>query len=298
MSRRIPITNVTPSGGSPGIFTIGALTPDNTLGDWVDVFQGKFYRLRISPFTAVPFYTSPLATPPGYDLIVATQFDVIENESYAGRYTVYTPVSGIDVPSSEISGLTTLVRVNEAVGAPINPGDTSAGFVTNVSTYFIFRSGVGDAIIVPPGVSIEDSLEFPGRTFSGWGEIFNQNMQRLVQHFAATSAPANPVLGQVWYDLTLGELKIYDGVDFVVVNGGLFAPAQSFRHTQGVSAVTWTINHGLGATAPFIVHHTFYVDIGGGVYKPILPSDVTYVSPNQLTVTFTTSYAGYALVRL
>lgn len=296
MSRQIPITLVTQSGGSPGYFTLGT-TIDNVSGDWTSVFLGKYYRQQTTPFTTQPFYTSP-TTPAGYDLIVATQFDVVSNASYAGRYTVYTPVSSVDTHSTLFSGGTTQVRVNEAVGSPLSPGDTTTGFVQNVSTYYIYRSGSATAIVVPPGVSIGGPLESPGRNFSGWGEIFNQDLSHLLESFAAASTPANPILGMQWYDLSTGLLKIYDGTSFSVINASAFAPASSYRHTQSSSSTTWTINHNLNAATPFLVNASFFVDTGGGVYKPIIPSDVTYVTANQLTVTFTSAYAGYALIRL
>lgn len=297
MSRRIPITNVVPSGGSPGYFTLGPVTPDNTSGNWTGVFKGKFYRQKTTPFTIQQFYDSPLATPPGYDLIAATQFDVIDNATYAGRYTVYTQVSSIDTPSSLFSGGTTEVRVNEAVGLPLSPGDVSAGYVTNVSTYYIYRTGSEGSFVVPPGVSItQDGLEFPGRTFSGWGEVFSQNMEFLLQNFASGTQPADPVVGMLWYDLGTGLLKIWDGVGFAVVNSSAFAPASSAKVAG--SGTTWVVNHNLNASSPFVVMCQFFVDIGGGVYKMIMPSDVTFTGANSFTVTFTTAYNGYALVRL
>jgi hypothetical protein len=297
MSRRIPITNVVQSGGSPGYFTLGPVTPDNTSGNWTGVFKGKFYRQKTTPFTIQQFYDSPLATPPGFDLIVATQFDVVDNASYAGRYTVYTQVSAIDTPSSTFSGGSTEVRVNEAVGSPLSPGDATTGFVTNVSTYYIYRTGSEGSFIVPPGVSIyQDGLEFPGRTFSGWGEVFNQNMEFLLQNFASGAQPADPVVGMLWYDLGTGLLKIWDGVSFAVINSAAFAPASSAK-VVGTGA-TWQINHNLNASSPFIVMCQFYVDVGGGVHKLIIPSDVTFVNANRLDVTFSAPYTGYALVRL
>ncbi len=299
MSRRIQITNVTPTGGSPGSFTIGPFTPDNTSGDWTSVFKGRFYRQKTSPFTVQPFYDSPLATPSGFDLIAATQFDVVDNASYAGRYTVYTPVSAADTASSLFSGGTTSVRVNENVGPPLSPADASGGYITNVSTYFIYRTGAEGSFVVPPGVSVQqDGLEFPGRTFSGWGEVFNQNMQSLLQHFASPLAPVDPVVGMLWYDIGVGLLKIWDGVDFVVVNSAAFAPASSANSTKvNRSGTTWQVNHNLNAPAPYIVMCQFFVDIGGA-YKMVMPSDVTFVDANQFDVTFTQPYSGYALVRL
>jgi hypothetical protein len=297
MSRRIPITNVVQSGGSPGYFVLGPVTPDNTSGNWTGVFKGKFYRQKTTPFTIQPFYDYPLATPPGYDLIAATQFDVVDNATYAGRYTVYTQVSSIDTPPSTFSGGFTEVRVNETVGSPLSPGDVSAGFVTNVSTYYIYRTGSEGSFVVPPGVSIyQDGLEFPGRTFSGWGEVFNQNMEFLLQNFASGTQPADPVVGMLWYDLGTGLLKIWDGVSFAVINSAAFAPASSAK-VAGTGA-TWQINHNLNASSPFIVMCQFYVDVGAGVHKLIIPSDVTFVNANRLDVTFSAPYTGFALVRL
>lgn len=299
MARRIPITNVVQSGGSPGYFTIGPVSPENTGGNWTSVFQGKFYRLKTSPFTTQPFYSSPSSTPAGYDLIVATQFEVVENASYAGRYTVYTQASSIDTASSTFSAGTTQVRVNEAVPAPLTPGDLTAGYVTNVSTYYLYRSGSEAAVIVPPGVTIDiDSLEYPGRFFSGWGEIYNQNLTRLLQHHASVSAPADPVTGMLWFDLSTGLLKVWDGVSFTVVNNSFFAPAASAKIPfTTVANVPFTIIHNLNATSPYVVMAQFFVDTGGG-YKTIIPSDVTFTNANSFTVTLTTAYSGYALVRL
>jgi len=297
MSRRIPITNVVQSGASPGYFTLGVVNPDNPVADWTSVFKGKFYRQKVTPFAVQQFYDSPLATPAGYDLIAATQFEVVDNASYAGRYTVYTSTSAIDTLSSVFSGGETQVRVNETIGAAGAPGDVTSGYVTNVSTYYIYRTDGGGSFVVPPGVTVyQDGLEFPGRTFSGWGEVFNQNMEFLLQNFASGTQPVDPVVGMLWYDIGTGLLKIWDGVSFAVVNSSAFAPAASAKVAG--SGLTWQINHNLNATSPFIVMCQFYVDVGGGVHKMIMPSDVTFVNANRLDVTFTSAYNGYALVRL
>ena len=296
--RQLAITAVTPTGAGPGTFTVGPVSPDNVTGDWTSVFTGKFYRQTASPHTTAPFYSAASA-PAGFQLIEATQFDVVQNASYAGRYTVYTPTSAADFLSSTHSGSSTTITVNEDLRAPASQADVTAGYVTNISTYYIYVAG-GSPIVIPPGVTIEDyPIDLPGRTTSGWGEVFNQDLFSLYQNFASTTAPANPSLGALWYNPTSNILSVFNGT-WIVANSGAYAPATSFKHVQNSGSTTWTIDHNLGAAAPFLAHASFFVDTtnGLGVYKPIIPSDVTYVSANRLTVTFTAAYSGYALIRL
>jgi hypothetical protein len=290
MSRRISILSVTQSGGNPGSFIIGP-APGNTSGDWTSVFQGRFYRDSVG--NTQPFYSSA-TTPAGYTLIEATTFTVTDNPSYAGRYTVWTQPSALGQTSSSFSSGQTTVRVVETVGNPSSPADATSGTITNISTYYIAVAGEG-AMVVPPGVEMAGRpVDIVGRGFSGWGEIFLQNQVLAVQNFAGPTAPVNPFIGQGWYDTTAGVLKIWGGSSYTAINAGV----TSFRHTQTTAQTTWTVTHNLGAPAPYVVLSQFFIDTGGGVYKAILPFDITFVDANTLTVSFTGSYTGYALVRL
>ena len=53
-----------------------------------------------------------------------------------------------------------------------------------------------------------------GRNYTGYGEAFNENFVKIIENFAATSAPANPLRGQIWYDTSEGRLKVWDGEQF------------------------------------------------------------------------------------
>ena len=59
----------------------------------------------------------------------------------------------------------------------------------------------------------ETSIGFPGRNVRGYGITVAENFLHMLENFANTTAPANPVEGQLWYDTTEGveDLKIYDG---------------------------------------------------------------------------------------
>lgn len=71
-------------------------------------------------------------------------------------------------------------------------------------------------------INQETSLDLPGRSTTAYGTAVSENFLHLLENFAASSAPRNPVEGQLWYDNTAGvdQLKIYDGTNWVA-SGGL-----------------------------------------------------------------------------
>jgi len=290
MARILPIVKVLQSAG-PG-------TPGRVVvsGDLVASFQGKFYRQTTSPFTTTPFYTSP--TPPvGSVLIAATTFDVVDNPSYNGRYTVYTPLNGSEV-SSELNAGDTEILVNEVVGPPDTPGDELAvGSVTNISTFVITIEGEAE-LIIPPAVSMVDRpLDMIGRNGTPWAESYTQNFVKLAQNFAGGGAPANPFLGQTWYDDLTNEFKLRTTGGWSTIASGIPGSNTTFRFTQASASTTWVVPHNLGLVAPYVAMVQIFVDVGGGVHKMIFPSDMSFDNANQLTITFTAAQTGVVLIR-
>lgn len=49
-----------------------------------------------------------------------------------------------------------------------------------------------------------------GRNYKGFGEAINENFIKLLENFANSSSPSNPITGQLWYDTTESRLKIFD----------------------------------------------------------------------------------------
>ena len=56
------------------------------------------------------------------------------------------------------------------------------------------------------------SITLTGKGVKNYGEIQQENFIRLMENFASNSAPANPTIGQLWFDTTSGERvpKVYD----------------------------------------------------------------------------------------
>ena len=78
-------------------------------------------------------------------------------------------------------------------------------------------------------INNETSLGLPGRDVQSYGETVNENFLHLLENFANTDSPANPVEGQLWYDTTTGvdQLKLYDGTNWISASGvkkGVIAP--------------------------------------------------------------------------
>lgn len=57
-------------------------------------------------------------------------------------------------------------------------------------------------------------LTFVGKNYSGYGQILNQNMVKLLENFANGIAPAKPMIGQIWYDTVNKSIKVYNGSRF------------------------------------------------------------------------------------
>lgn len=68
------------------------------------------------------------------------------------------------------------------------------------------------------------SIKFPGRGYLNYGQPVNENMLWIMQNFAGTSAPSNPLQGQLWYDTSIGLIKCYNGSTWQVADGVQASP--------------------------------------------------------------------------
>lgn len=102
------------------------------------------------------------------------------------------------------------------------------------------------------------------------------------------AAPANPVLGTMWVDTSVAnvKLKMYDGVSFITLIEHLeditqleFAGRQKgFTFNPGGAINPWNINHNLNRFPSVSV-----VDLTN---TQIVPTTVQYIDANNITITF------------
>ena len=87
--------------------------------------------------------------------------------------------------------------------------------------------------LVPGGLSdgtvdiTHTSLTLIGRDYAGYGQFLNENFVYLLENFASTASPANPLRGQLWWDTTNNILKVYSGTSWKISTGATSSPASN-----------------------------------------------------------------------
>jgi len=77
------------------------------------------------------------------------------------------------------------------------------------------------------------SLSLAGRNFVGYGEYLNENQLFLLENFAGTTAPQNPITGQLWYNSGTQTIAVYTGSAYsVLANTVLVANTASLLTAQ------------------------------------------------------------------
>lgn len=80
---------------------------------------------------------------------------------------------------------------------------------------------------------IATDLTLIGKNVAGYGEFFNENLVKLLENFANTSSPSNPITGQIWFDTATNRLKVYDGNGFRIGSGPIVQGTAPLNVVQG-----------------------------------------------------------------
>ena len=77
------------------------------------------------------------------------------------------------------------------------------------------------------------SLQLFGKSYSGFGEGLNENLVKLLENAASPSAPSAPLRGELWFDTTTNQIKVYDGTSFKPTGGAKASSAQPTSPSTG-----------------------------------------------------------------
>jgi len=77
------------------------------------------------------------------------------------------------------------------------------------------------------------SLQLFGKSYSGFGEGLNENLVKLLENAASTSAPSAPLRGELWFDTNTNQIKVYDGTSFKPTGGSKSSSTQPTSPSAG-----------------------------------------------------------------
>ncbi len=92
------------------------------------------------------------------------------------------------------------------------------------------------ATITDGTIDNSTSLTLFGKSYSGFGELLNENLIKLLENSSSTSAPASPIKGELWFDSSNNQIKVYDGTSFKPSGG---AKSQATAPTSPSAGDLW-----------------------------------------------------------
>lgn len=115
--------------------------------------------------------------------------------------------------------------------------------------YELAHSDLAKPKIIVPASQVDTnstSLSLIGFGTANFGEKEQTNFLHLLENFASHIAPANPIIGQIWYDTSINELKSFDGLTWSVVNQAVeiagAAPANALEGSLWYNIINTTLN--------------------------------------------------------
>ena len=85
--------------------------------------------------------------------------------------------------------------------------------------YTVNKTSSGSYTVQDGVVNTQTDLSLIGKGYAGYGEKIAENFLHLLENFTSTTAPSKPITGQLWYDSTNSQLKVYNGSSFVPAGG-------------------------------------------------------------------------------
>jgi len=89
------------------------------------------------------------------------------------------------------------------------------------------------ATITDGTINTSTSLTLFGKSYSGFGELLNEDLVKLLENSASTSAPTAPLRGELWFDTNVNQLKVYDGTQFEPTGGAQASTSAPTSPTVG-----------------------------------------------------------------
>jgi hypothetical protein len=132
------------------------------------------------------------------------------------------------------------------------------------------------------------SLGLPGRNYAGYGQTFDTNYVHIVENFADSTPPANPLRGQLWYDTGDSTVKVCptDGETNALAWLSLTSTSSGGNTTFGSVSVTGNLSSNNLSATNTVTANAFtagYLTISANA--TIANADITSATIGTLTTT-------------
>ena len=157
-------------------------------------------------------------------------------------------------------------------------------------------------------------LSLFGKGYAGFGEKLNENFVALLENFNNTSAPANKIQGQLWFDKTNQQLKVWGGTKWKPVGSSTNSTTSPSNAVQGdtwfdtannqlyvYSGASWTLIGpttvaGSGVTQVVTEAPEDNTGVARSILKLVVNDAVVGVVSNAAFTPSSTETAGAALI--
>lgn len=150
-------------------------------------------------------------------------------------------------------------------------------------------SGLTSYTITNGAINNQTNLSFIGKGSLNYGSSLNTNFLRLLENFADVTEPDSPIIGQIWWDTSTNNLRVYDGVEFGIVTPPLDRITSSTIGNLEIASSSITgeitdgnINIGPNGTGNTVINRLAILNTGVG--------KVPYTAANGMIVTSTLSF--------
>ena len=148
-----------------------------------------------------------------------------------------------------------------------------------------------NAIVIAEGtIDRSTSLGLIGRNAAGFGTSIDENFLHLLENFTSPLQPVNPVLGQLWYDISQGAenqiLRVYDNNTWTELGGVTRSAIEPSNKRMGDLWVDTTFNQlkmWLGSEPWLVIGPNVSTTSQTGAY-PELVADTSNPPVNHLVI--------------
>jgi len=177
------------------------------------------------------------------------------------------------------------------------------------------------ATIADGTINTASSMTLVGKNYAGYGQFLDDNFIHLLENSSNSTAPAAPLVGQLWWDSTNNLLKVYNGTTFKTISSATSQATAPSSNVQGdllydtvnqqlkvwtgsaflvvgpaytsstvvAGAIPETVNDS-GATPHYVT--SLYVN---GVRVAIFNNDATFTAAAPTSTLFPTVYKGMTM---